>query len=448
MKSQLHPTQFGPVTEYALPSPVRSPNAITTSPDGSVWFGEEAVPGVGHLYPNGTLVEYPWPFKYPNSQNQGNSIVSKTDVWGIALWNGKVWASDVALNQLVAVDPSKGKATSAKLPTNDSFPYTMTVGPDNSLWFTELYGSKIGRVYPNGSLIEYSLSGGRQQETPAEVTFQNTTLGYYVNVGGVSGRTSAGIFAFNPQKFSPTLIKGTQTLGSPDSISLADGQGMWVALHGPSMVDFLNLTDGIITTYPTSTINYTNTVLPYFIRANGSASVWFNEHYANRIAVIDLAKGSLTEYSESNPPAKNATQIDNVLTFALGKSGAWFTSFTGNFVGYVDASFKPGFSVALGSSRVLELRPGQATNVTVHLAGESTQPLSVEFSDSESSSAVPKNITFIPSMKTIPSLHGEQELTITLRTKGNIAPGTYALLVTIDGGLIRRSVYLTLRVTA
>jgi hypothetical protein len=43
----------------------------------------------------------------------------------------------------------------------------------------------------------------------------------------------------------------------------------------------------------------------------------------------------LTEYSLSNPPANKTAQIDNALTFALGKDKVWFTELTANYIGYV-----------------------------------------------------------------------------------------------------------------
>jgi len=438
MKSQLHGITFGAITEYALPSPIRSANAITVAPDGSVWFGEEALPGVAHLYPkNGTLIEYAWPFKYRVSSPQGNSPTFTTDTWGIALWNGKVWASDVTMNQIVGVDPSTGNVTAIHLPSNDSFPYTMTVAPDNSLWFTQLDSSKIGRVFANGTLVEYPLSVGGQQEAPAEIVFENSTLGYYVTIGGVPDRGPSAIYAFNPQKFSPYQVVGNQTLSTPDSIALMDGRGIWVDLHGPSMVGFYNLTDRSFTTYPTSRINNTNTVLPYFIKTNDSSYVWFNEHYGNRMAVIDLAKSTLTEYSESNPPAKNSSQIGNALTFALARNGAWFTAITGNFIGYVDASYTPSFSVSTdGNNQPIQLRRGQEANVTLNVSGTSPQPLSLQFSDSESFTAVPKNISIISKVSSIPSLNGQRDLVITIRAGENLAPGRYTVLMTVDVGLI------------
>lgn len=444
LKSQLGSVSFGAVREYSLPAPGRSPNAITVAQDGSVWFGEEAVPGVAHLFPNRTLIEYSWPFAYPTSSGQGSGPVYKTDIWGIALWNGRVWAPDTSLNQLVGLDPATGSVTTIHLPTNDSFPYSLTAGPDGSLWFTELSSSKIGRVFTNGTLVEYHLSAGGKSETPTEIAFADSTLGYYVDVG--AGRAPAAIYSFNPQKFSPYRVLGNETLSFPDSIALMDGRGIWVDLHGPSMLGFYNLTDSEYTLYPTSTITYTNTVLPYFVRTNDSSSVWFNEHYGNRIAVIDIGRGTLTEYSESDPPADNGTKIDNALTFALGQKGAWFTALTANFIGYVDASYKPSFSLTVSGSRTIQLRPGQEVNVTVNVTGDSSQPLLFQFSDSEVFTAVPKNLMFTPSTSEIQSLNGEQEITVTVKAGTDLTPGDYTALITVNGGLVRSSSYLFIEV--
>ena len=55
VKSELASRSFGAITTFSLPAPERWPNAIAVAPDGSVWFGEEAVWGLAHLYvTNGT----------------------------------------------------------------------------------------------------------------------------------------------------------------------------------------------------------------------------------------------------------------------------------------------------------------------------------------------------------------------------------------------------------
>ncbi|MBI2648679.1 MAG: hypothetical protein HYW93_03385, partial [Thaumarchaeota archaeon] len=159
LKSQLSSVSFGAVTKFKLPSPDRNPNGVVVAPDGSVWFGEQTLPGVGHIFANengtATLVEYVWPFSYPTQRASGPGCPPKTEIWGITLWNGMVWAADPVGNQLVGLNPSTETFHTIKLPKNNSYPYSLTVGPENSLWFTELFTSTIGKVSEDGALHEY-----------------------------------------------------------------------------------------------------------------------------------------------------------------------------------------------------------------------------------------------------------------------------------------------------
>src|SRR6478736_5386105 len=45
-------------------------------------------------------------------------------------------------------------------PTNASFPWGITLGPDGNLWFTENHASKIGRITPAGAISEFNLPTG------------------------------------------------------------------------------------------------------------------------------------------------------------------------------------------------------------------------------------------------------------------------------------------------
>jgi streptogramin lyase len=87
-RSQTSTTTFGPIKEYDIPGQDRYASAVTTASDGSVWFVEEDLPGVAHLFPgNGTLVEYAWKgFPKPFPPFCGPRVNSS----GIALWEGKV----------------------------------------------------------------------------------------------------------------------------------------------------------------------------------------------------------------------------------------------------------------------------------------------------------------------------------------------------------------------
>jgi hypothetical protein len=198
--------------------------------------------------------------------------------------------------------------------------------------------------------------------------------------------------------------------------------------------------------FPTSTENYTSTTLPYFVRANGSR-IWFNEHYGNRIASIDTQLATLTEYSVSNPPATNGSQIDNALTISVGSDRTWFTAVTANYIGFVSAKYKPAFGIGLLDSSPLTLKRGTTTTLALGLVGNSQAPLRLEFSDSESPTSKLKGITISSTLRFLSSLSGQKLFTINISADTSIAPGKYTLVITATDGLISRSAFSYVTVT-
>src|SRR6266496_4316627 len=56
----------------------------------------------------------------------------------------------------------------APVPTAHAEPYHLVVGPDGSVWFTELQGNRIGRVAPGGAISENALTDpGSKPHGPA-----------------------------------------------------------------------------------------------------------------------------------------------------------------------------------------------------------------------------------------------------------------------------------------
>jgi streptogramin lyase len=425
------PKTFGGVTEYALPKPLRDPNAPTVAPDGSVWFGEQAVPGVAHFFPNNaTLVEYLWPFNYSTPPNTGGVCAGKTSVWGVALWHGKVWASDTTGNQLVATDPSNGQVTTVKLQTPSAFPFTLVPGPGDTLWFPESFVSKLGVLSANGTIRDLSLPDGINQ-VPSDIFFANSTTGYYSDAQPFG---NGGVYSFDARQFSPTLVGG-QKLNAASSTTLASG-AIWVALHGSSSVASYNFTTKTWAYYPTSYVSWNSTSLPYFVRANGS-SVWLNEHYGNRIARIDPARNSLTEYSESSRSV-NGSLIGNTLTFALGNGKAWFTAWTGNTIGYVDAAYRPGFSTSIEGNSTVVLQRGSNATVNLAVDGVPSGGIAFTFSDTEALNSRPVNLTFsVPS--TSPRAGGGAVASVRISASQSLKPGTYAAILGVTDGLTTES---------
>jgi virginiamycin B lyase len=442
LRTQLPPpATFGGVTEFALPSPLRESNAPTVAPDGSIWFAEQSVAGLAHFYPsNRTLVEYAWPYNYPAPPSTAGLCGQKTSTWSVVIWDGKVWASDTSGNQLVEMDPSTGQFTTVKMPSSSSFPYTLTPGPDNTLWFTELFTGKVGVLSSNGTIREYQLPGGADAE-PSQIIFANSTTGYLSDVG-VSEPEGGGVYSFKVDGWAPELLGG-QHLTEPTSLTIGSG-ALWVALHGSSSVASYNFTTDSWSYYPTTPVAFVQTTLPYFVDANGS-SIWLNEHYGNRIGRIDPASGSLTEYSESDDPASlNGSTIGDALTFALGGGRAWFTEETGNALGYVDASYSPGFYTSIGGNSTVVIDAGSRETVDLIVHDTTHQgSLNLGFADSEGFSSTPKNLTFsVPSTSISPPAGRESTVTLTVAASQSLKPGTYYAILTATDGLTYESSFL------
>jgi streptogramin lyase len=349
-----------------------------------------------------------------------------------------VWASDQAGSQLVAVDQNTGRVRTIQL-TAGSFPYTITIAPDgNSLWFTEVFAFKLARLDNQFNLHEYEIP---EVGTPAQIVFANSSLGYYVDTGNV-GLVEPGIYSFNPNNFSPTLIDpSTNRLILPTSLALTNN-GIWVTQHATSELAYYRFGSHEVIQFPTTPVSYVKTTLPYFVAGNGSL-VWFNEHYANRIGVIDTAHGLLTEYSLSDPPANKTSQIDNALTFALGGSRVWFTELTGNYVGYVDATYKSTFSFQ-PISQNMELASSSTATTTLTLQGTSDSNLTLIPSYARTLIPKPSTISLTLGSREIGTMQGPVTTTLTVTLSADMIPGRYELLVTATNGLLCQGAYLTL----
>lgn len=440
-RTNLVPSKFGSVTTFNLPTPLRSANSITAAPDGSVWFGEVAIPGIAHLFLNGTLVEYPWPF--PNS-TPASLCFDRSDIWGIKLWNGLVWASDSANNQLVGMNATTGTFTVITLP-GTVIPRFLAIDSQDRLWFTETsLPAQIGVVASSTSAPTYYSVPADPGEYTASILFQNSSLGYVVTVN--PGDSHGQVFSFDPLSPFPVFqqVGGNQTLFGPYSVAVSQG-GLWVGEHEASHVAFFDPSSGQWSFYPTSTDPKLPLTLPYYLLANGSA-LWFNEHDANRIALLSNMT-TLTEYAISPIPI-DEVGIGNALTIAIDKNLVWFTAWTANQVGFVNDSVTPSFSLTTPANRTeTTIEPGSSAIFQLQLTGTSSRPLNLTFSDSETISSVPQNITFTTGTSSFPSLDGPVSVPVTVKVAAGTPAGDYLLLMTISDGLTWRSVYVPIVVS-
>ena len=437
IRSQLTATTTGAMIQYLLPEPARSPNSLAMAPDGSVWFGEVSVPALAHLFTNGTLLEYVWPGEYPPAGALNYTCGFRTQIWGIALWNGTVWASDSAGNQLVSLNPETGSFHYLRMQVADAFPYAVVAGLDGRLWFTELFASSIGRLEPNGTLHEYSLPTGIRG-TPTQIFFLNSSYAMYSDAGQ-AGEGNGGVFSFSPSNPVFNRIGGNKSLNGITGLS-PTVSGVWISEHGPPFLEYFDYSSATWTKYPTSLVTYSGTTLPYFITTDGTR-IWFNEHYGDKIAEVDPAHQSMVEYSIGSPPASNFSSISDSQTIAREGAKIWFAEFNKNRIGFADFASPPSFMLSTVSSQI-SLRPGMSIVIPFKIQGHSQAPIELRFSDSESQTGVPSNLTVSPSAGPVVRLNGYSTLNVTLSAAPGLKAGAYIFDVTATDGIIGYTEFL------
>ena len=140
--------------------------AITTGPDGNLWFttifdGNGEIPGViGRMTPAGDITSWIAPGMESDQfpRNDSVSIAVGSD--------GNLWFTLPYQNQIGRITPD-GTITEFDCPTMESNPLIITAGPDGNLWFTEVdttspyhLADRIGRITPTGVITEFAIPSG------------------------------------------------------------------------------------------------------------------------------------------------------------------------------------------------------------------------------------------------------------------------------------------------
>jgi streptogramin lyase len=157
-------TPKGVITEFSLPTANTYPTGITSGSDGNLWFTEissaSGGSAVGRITPKGVITEFP---------------LSTTNAGLVAITNGpdgNLWFTEEGSGKIGRITPL-GTISEFLLPTVGTSPVMLTSGPDGNLWFTEVTGfdspigptasSTIGRITPKGVITEFSIPGSSSQ---------------------------------------------------------------------------------------------------------------------------------------------------------------------------------------------------------------------------------------------------------------------------------------------
>ncbi|HEX5821338.1 MAG TPA: hypothetical protein VFY30_06195 [Solirubrobacterales bacterium] len=256
-------TRFGngigevvPATGAGANSPVYlgNPNYIqpftaATSSTGQIWVTGAAEPEGGTAPPPTSIpaadkIGIVTPGVPPSYVNE-TTLPQTADPFGIAIGPGdqtgtagpSFWVPEFGGNRIARLIPTfPGPALTTEflpLPTTNSQPYLIALGPDGNMWFTEFGANKIGRFAPPANL-------------------------------------STGL---SIQEF--TLPSGSQ----PQGIAAGPDGSMWIAATGRGSILRMNMAGEVTGEYPTS-------ASPNGIAPGSDGNLWFTTYQSDLIGRI------------------------------------------------------------------------------------------------------------------------------------------------------------------
>ena len=204
----------------------------------------------------------------------------------------------------------KSRITEFPIPTANSNPAEITLGPDGNLWFTEYDGSKIGRVTPAGNITEFPLPTPYAE--PHGITAGPDGNVWFTEVAAnqVGRITPSGTVTEYPTGYRPWLIDS-----GPDG-------NLWFTIDSPGgTVNKLGVITpaGVVSDRTISTGTDPLGAVGITGKA-GDGNIWFVQNQARRIGHMATAGTSYAWSATSNVGAQR---------IAAGPDGnLWFSGIT------------------------------------------------------------------------------------------------------------------------
>ncbi len=267
------------ITEFPLPSgsslPALSPQAITTGPDGNIWFTDPGANAIGTINPTTHAISL---FTVPTANAGLTGITAGPD--------GNLWFSEQTADKIGMINPTTHAISSFTLPTANAGPRAITAGPDGNLWFTEGRAYQIGEINPT---------------THAISEFAEPLCCYLGGFGITAGPDGNVWFTQGSLgKISPTthVITEFEDSGEAWGISPGPDGNVWFTSDVDD-IGMVNLTTDAISTFITPT-EYSETS---GITAGPDGNLWFteqpnsNESTVGKLGSINPTTDAMTEYT-------------------------------------------------------------------------------------------------------------------------------------------------------
>jgi streptogramin lyase len=362
--------QNAAVNDFSVPNPGVSVAAITTGPDGNLWFTETDGPdpaqhkiGRKSALNAADIVEFP----AGATASSLGGIVAGTD--------GNLWFAKTSANQIARFNIATQEVTEFPLPTADAQPLGMVTGPDGKIWFTEFNAGRIGRIDPATSAVTEFATGMVAGAKPfaiaqgADGTLWFSQQGAATSLGRITAAGEITQFSVDAN------TRGVA--GAPDG-------RIWFTKPFDNQIGVLDPVSGATTFIPVSTATQ-----PQNIVVGTDGNLWFTAFSGNKIGRVNPLNNAVDEADLAQANRKPDAIV-------AGPNGdIWFTE---NGPGAVALLSVPEFADALGTIQLTAANfpaSKQAGMVTITLErqGFNGNAAWVNFATADASARAPEDYT-------------------------------------------------------
>lgn len=377
------------VKEYKIPTPCTQPLAITSDPDGNLWFTQTNTGKLAKFNPNNEqFTEYENP-RWP----QG----ARSMMWGIDYSpDASLWFTDEATDGIWKFSIPEEEYSRTDYPKSaDSLPQRLSV-EGSQIIINDFTGSKLTLldITSNTEGISFlSIPSPVEGSVTAAFTIDSQKNIWYTNwifqTGGVlakldqekvleAGTSETQLFdLIDIYTFPPGMT-------TPNGIASADDGKIWIVDTSSNFFFSFDPETESFTKYITSTpqlISYGNSSgviknpvsRPYWAAFDKDGNLVFNEQTANRIGIFDPVRESLIEYMvpSNNPNWADCEGIDDcglaqVFDFTILGDKIWFTEWVENNIGFVDSSLPTYLDIETDVNKLI-LKRGEQTQLNLSL---------------------------------------------------------------------------------
>ncbi|HXV51567.1 MAG TPA: lyase [Nitrosopumilaceae archaeon] len=455
------------IREYEIPTKCTQPLAITTDPNGNVWFAQVNTGKIAKFDPNTeSFTEYENPEWPPKARSM---------MWGIAYSpDGSIWFTDEAHDSVWKFSIEDGRYDRHGYPSaGDALPQRLEIA-GSQIIINDFTGNKITFLDPVIQLegetayhivtspLENSFTGAFAVDSDGNIWYTNWQFRQggalvkfdqksYFEASALAKDAGVPLFDF-------ITVFQLQAMNAPNGISVGNNGLVWIADTSSSFFYSFDPLSEKFTKYITSKPdissygNATGLIKtpvsgPYWTDFDQKGRLVFNEQSANRIGVFDPNTESLVEYTvpSKNPVWADCDPMDDcgiaqVFDFTIKNDKIWFTEWVENNIAVLDTSIPLPFQIELDQTKIT-LKKGEQAKLLLKVIPSSDGKISFTSSNTGQFSDIV--VTLDKDEQEI-SENEPVSISVTIEANNNALSGTYKVLLGAQNDEVSVSQFVTI----